>query len=308
MTYDFDPELAPFVPQLRPLDYSDPVAARAALRAVMARQPAYEAASRVTIVDRPIPGPPGAGPVTVRIYRPVDRPEPLPALIFPHWGGFVTGDLDTAQTFASRIADQVGAVVVSPEYRLAPEHPFPAGLHDCYAALEWTADRSVELGVEPHRIGVGGFSAGGGLAAGVALLARDRHGPRIAFLYLLFPQLDDRLATVSARSFVDTPMLDRTALSRCWRHYLGDGPPSPYAAPARAVDLSGLPPAFVGVCEYDPLRDEGISFAHRLIQAGVKTEIVHYLGTFHASIGLAHAAVSQRMVRDQIAALRHGLR
>jgi acetyl esterase/lipase len=154
---------------------------------------------------------------------------------------------------------------------------------------------------------VGGLSAGGGLAAGVALLSRDRQGPPVRCLYLLFPQLDDRIDTVSARSFVDTPMLDRPNLVLSWKHYLGGGRPDGYAAPARADDLSGLPRTFVGACEYDPLRDEGIAFAHRLIQAGVKTEVRHYAGTFHASIGLAHAAVSRRMVADQIAALRDGL-
>ena len=308
MSYDFDPELAPFVSRLRPIDYTEPISARATLREVMARQPVYEAASRVLVADRTISAAPNGPELTVRIYRPADRSGPLPALIFPHWGAFVTGDLDTPQTAATRIAELVGAVVVSPDYRLAPENPFPAGLLDCYAALEWTAAESTGLQVDIDRIGVGGFSAGGGLAAGLALLARDRGGPRVCYQYLLFPQLNDRLDTVYAQSFVDTPTLDRTSLAVSWKHYLSGGEASPYAAPARSEDLSGLPPTFVGVCEYDPLRDEGITFAHRLIQAGVKTELVHYLGTFHGSIGLAHAAVSQRMVADQLDALRRGLR
>ncbi|GAU65807.1 heroin esterase [Streptomyces sp. NBRC 110611] len=306
MTYHFDPELAPFAPRMRPLDYADPDGARAGLREVMARQPAYEPVSRVLVEDRRVPVPGGPG-VTVRLYRPVDRSGPRPALVFPHWGGFLTGDLETSRTAATRIADQVGAVVVSPDYRLAPEHPFPAGLQDCYAALEWTAADADRLGVDRERIGVGGFSAGGGLAAALALRSRDRQGPPVRCLSLLFPQLDDRLETVSARSFVDTPMLDRGNLVLSWKHYLGGGRPSPYAAPARAEELRGLPPAFVGVCEYDPLRDEGITFAHRLIQAGVQTELVHYPGTFHGSLGVAHAAVSRRMVADQIDALRRGL-
>jgi acetyl esterase len=273
----------------------------------MARQLAYEATSPVLVEDRVIPAPRHGYEVTVRLFRPAEAPGPLPALIFPHWGAFVTGDLDTSQTAATRIADLVGALVVSPDYRLAPENPFPAALLDCYAALEWTAATSAELQVDTDRIGVGGFSAGGGLAAGLALLARDRHAPRVCYQYLLFPQLDDRLDTVSAQSFVDTPMLDRASLVLSWKHYLNGGQTSPYAAPARAEDLSRLPPTFIGVCEYDPLRDEGITFAHRLIQAGVKTELAHYPGTFHASIGLAHAAVSARMVADQIDALRRGL-
>ncbi|MGV4925071.1 alpha/beta hydrolase [Streptomyces sp. BHT-5-2] len=306
MSHDFDPELAPFAARMRPLDYADPAGARAALREVMARQPSYEPVSRVAVEDRRVPVP-GGPAVTVRLYRPLDRRGPRPALVFPHWGGFLTGDLETSRTAATRIADLVGAVVVSPDYRLAPEHPFPAGFEDCAAALEWTAAHAAALGVDRDRIGVGGFSAGGGLAAGLALRSRDRGGPPVRFLYLLFPQLDDRLATVSARKFVDTPMLDRRGLVLSWRHYLGGREPSPYAAPARAGELRGLPPAFVGVCEYDPLRDEGIAFARRLTGAGVPTELVHYPGTFHGSVGVAHAAVSRRMVADQIDALRRGL-
>lgn len=307
MTYDFDPELAPFAERLRPLDYAEPVPARAALREVMARQPRYEPRNPIEVADQRIPGPPGGPELTVRVYRPAGRTEPLPALVFPHWGGFITGDLDTSVTASTRIADLAGAVVISPDYRLAPEHPFPAALDDCYAALEWTVSNAAELGVDTDRVGVGGLSAGGGLAAGLSLLARDRGGPRIRFQYLLFPQLDDRLDTVSAQTFLDTPMLDRAGLVLSWKHYLGGTAATGYAAPARADDLSGLPPTFVGVCEFDPLRDEGFAFAHRLIQASVKTEVAHYPGTFHASIGLAHAAVSQRMVSDQIDALRRGL-
>nr|BAU98033.1 esterase [Streptomyces sp. RI-77] len=308
-SYDIDPELAPFAERMRPLDYADPEGARSVMRQVMAAQPHYEHLDRVRVEDRTLPVP-GGPELTVRVYAPA-RPADgaRPALLFPHWGGFVTGDLDTPRAFAARIADQVGAVVVSPDYRLAPEHPFPAGLDDCWAALEWTVAHAAELGVDPDRIGVGGFSAGGALATACALRARDLGGPRVRFQYLLFPQLDDRLETVSAREFTDTPVLDRASLVLCWKHYAGSvsGPTPVLAAPARAQDLTGLPPAFVGVCAYDPLRDEGIQFAHRLIQAGVPTELVHYPGTFHASVGIGHAAVSRRMVRDQIDALRRGL-
>ncbi|MFD7710434.1 alpha/beta hydrolase [Streptomyces sp. NPDC059785] len=321
--YAFDPELAPFAARMRPLDYADPAGARRTMRAVMSAQPPYAHLDRVRVTDRTLPVP-GGPELTVRTYEPAERSgEPLPALLFPHWGGFVTGDLDTPRAFAARIADRVGALVVSPDYRLAPEHPFPAALDDCWAAFAWIAAHAAELGVDPDRIGVGGFSAGGALATATALRAHERGGPdpdpnpgpgprvrvRVRFLYLLFPQLDDRLDSPSATEFTDTPVLDRAALRLCWGHYAGTGPAPSLAAPARTrtEDLAGLPPTFVGVCEFDPLRDEGVAFAHRLVAAGVRTELVRYRGTFHASVGIGHAAVSRRMVADQIEALRRGL-
>ncbi|MGH3889206.1 MAG: alpha/beta hydrolase [Pseudonocardiaceae bacterium] len=313
VNYDFDPELAPWAPHLAPVDYSDVEVARATLREIMSRQPIYAPVKPMDVTHRRIPGVSGP-PVTLRIYRPSWPAEPTPALIYPHWGGFVTGDLDTSHSSALQIADKVGAVVVSVDYRLAPEHPFPAALDDCDAALQWVLCHAGELGIDPDRLGVGGASAGGGLAAALVLRSRDRNGPRLCFQHLVFPELDDRLETVSARSFVDTPMLDRANALLSWRHYLGPATErgsagvSYYAAPARAEDLSGLPPTFVSVCEFDPLRDEGIAYARRLAQAGVPTQLCQYPGTFHASIAIADASISRKMVADQIDALRQGLR
>jgi acetyl esterase len=155
-------------------------------------------------------------------------------------------------------------VVVSVEYRLAPEDPFPAGLEDCYAALVWLHESAAELGVDGDRIAVVGRSAGGGLAAALALVTRDRHGPALCFQCLAIPELDDRLDTPSMQAFVDTPLWNRPLAEASWRHYLGDdrSDVSPYAAPARATDLSGLPPAYVSTMEFDPLRDEGIAYAN----------------------------------------------
>jgi len=312
--YDFDPELAPWVSKLSRIDYADLRTARAMLRQITARQPDYAPLKPVDVTQRTIPGPPEGPPVTVRIYRPNGHPQPVPVLIYLHGGGFVLGDLDTVHSSATRIADQVGAVVVSVDYRLAPEHPFPAGLEDCYAVLEWTGRHAGELGIDPARIGVGGESSGGGLAAAVTLLAHDRGEPPLCFQCLLSPELDDRLNTISARSFTDTPKFDRANALASWTYYLGEiGEPGSsgvpdHAAPGRAANLSGLPPAFVSACEFDPLRDEDIVYAHRLIQAGVRTELRYYPGTFHASFTIADATISQKMIADQIDALRRGLR
>jgi acetyl esterase/lipase len=167
-----------------------------------------------------------------------------------HAGGFVLGDLDASHASSIAIARGVGAVVVSVDYRLAPENPFPAGLEDCYAALSWFSTHAAELGVDPERIAIHGGSAGGGLCAALALLACDRSGPSIAFQYLGIPELDDRLTTSSMTTFVDTPMLNRPTAIHSWDAYLGPGRRGtdsvpPYAAPAGATDLSGLPPAYI---------------------------------------------------------------
>jgi acetyl esterase/lipase len=178
--------------------------------------------------------------------------------------------------------------------------------------LTWTAAKAAELGIDPERLGVAGESAGGGLSAAIALLARDRGGPALCFQYLGIPELDDRLETPSMRAYVDTPVWNRPNAVYSWTSYLGAEPGgadvSPYAAPARATDLSGLPPAFVTTCQFDPLRDEGIQYAQRLLQAGVQTELHHYPGTFHGSSMVADAAVSRRMFADEVAALRRGLK
>jgi acetyl esterase len=209
----------------------------------------------------------------------------LPAAIFNvHGGGFIIGNLDIDHANNLRYTREIGVVVVSVDYRLAPEAPYPAGLEDCYAALVWTAKNAAELGVDPARIAIHGGSAGGGLCAALALLARDRGGPAIAFQYLGVPELDDRLGTPSMRAFVDTPMWNKPRAEISWDCYLGPGVRGGadvpvYAAPARATDLAGLPPAYVSVMEFDPLRDEGIAYAQALLAAGVTTELHLFPGT-----------------------------
>ena len=262
--------------------------------------------------DLEVPGPEGAPDVPIRIYRPTaDATEPRPCVYEIHGGGFMTGSIDMMDGWCQVAAARLDAVVVSVEYRLAPEHPFPAGVEDCYAGLCWTAQNASDLGVDRDRIAVAGQSAGGGLAAATALLARDRGGPALCFQLLEIPELDDRLETPSMVAFDDTPLWNRPNAVWSWRHYLGpdhSGEVSPYAAPARAMDLSGLPSAYVSTMEFDPLRDEGIEYALRLMQAGVSVELHSYPGTFHGSSLLPTAGVSKRNAAEVLDSLARALR
>jgi acetyl esterase/lipase len=265
----------------------------------------------VDLEDRSVPGPDGAPDVPIRIYRPRTGTPVRAAVYEIHGGGFVMGNIAMMDAWSMEVAAELDVVVVSVEYRLAPENPFPAGAEDCYAGLSWLAANAETLGVDPARIAIAGQSAGGGLAAATALLARDRGGPQLRFQLLEIPELDDRVDTPSMLAFVDTPLWNRPNAVWSWRHYLGPdhrGEVSPYAAPARAEDLRGLPPAFVSTMEFDPLRDEGIDYAQRLMQAGVSVELHNYPGTFHGSAIFTQADVSQRSIRDAMEALGRALR
>jgi acetyl esterase/lipase len=310
-----DPELAVVLPLLPQVSIDDPDAARAYFAELIAQLPGDRTVeAELTIEDRSVPGP-GAGPeVVVRTYRPRAASGPLPAVLWIHGGGFVVGSIEAEHLGCVQASRALGALVVSVEYRLAPEHPFPAGVEDCYAALQWLGAHARDLGVAPDRIAVAGSSAGGGLAAAVALMARDRGGPRLCFQMLNIPELDDRLETASMRGFTDTPMWNRPNAELSWRYYLGvaegSAAPrqvSPYAAPSRAEDLSGLPPAYVATAELDPLRDEGIAYALALLQAGVPVELHHFAGTFHGSALVTTAEVSRRQQAEILDALRRGL-
>jgi len=261
--------------------------------------------------DRMVPGPDGAPEVPVRIYRPaVDSDGPAACIVEIHGGGFMLGSIEMMDAWCQYVVAKVGCVIVSVDYRLAPEHPFPAGLEDCYAVLCWTASNAAELGVDATRIAIAGQSAGGGLAAATTLLARDRQGPALCFQLLEIPELDDRLDTHSMQSFTDTPVWNRPNAEWSWRHYLGpdhDGEVSEYAAPARATDLRHLPPAYVSAMEFDPLRDEDISYALRLLEAGVSVELHSFAGTFHGSAQVPRADASRRNLEEVVSVLRRRL-
>ena len=247
--------------------------------------------------DRTVPGPDGDPDISVRIYRPrptappttLDRTEgrphatgTLPAVYFIHGGGMILGNVAGEDPVATLICDQVQAVVVSVEYRLAPENPHPAPVEDCYAGLVWTAKNAAELGIDPDRLAIYGASAGGGLTIATALLARDRGGPAVSFMMPIYPMIDDTHESPSSHEITDIGIWDRDGNIQAWEWYLGGRAADQYAAPTRAEDLSGLPPAFIDVCTVDLFRDEEIAFAHRLMKDGLPMELQLYPGIYYA--------------------------
>lgn len=293
------------------LDLSDIPGTRARVVSAFAQLPAPDL-SGVTTLDRRVPGPPGAPEVFVRITQPAGRQAVLPAILWIHGGGFCLGDVAGEDARVAELVRAVNCVALSVEYRLAPEHPFPAPLEDCYAALTWLAANSDALGVDPARIAIGGGSAGGGLTAGLALLARDRGEIPVCFQMPIYPMLDDRCITPSSQSVFEPRVWNTPSNAPAWRAYLGHEPGgpdvSPYAAPIRARDLRGLPPTYIAVGELDLFLDEDISYAHRLLNAGVPTELHVYPGAFHASdIFASEAGPSLRFIADYQRALRAAL-
>jgi acetyl esterase/lipase len=247
------------------------------------------------------------------VYRPALLRGPLPGVFHIHSGGMISGSIDTERAAMASLAASTECVVVSVDYRLAPEHRHPIPVEDCYAGLVWTAGQADRLGIDRARIVIGGESAGGGLAAGTALLARDRGGPTLRFQYLVYPMLDDRNDSSSALEFgADWPVWPREMNVVGWQALLGDragGPGvSPYAAPARAPDLRGLPPAYVDCGDLEVFRDECIDYARRLAGAGIVVELHIWPGVFHGWEGAApEAAVTRQATAARLVALRRAL-
>ncbi|HEX4219205.1 MAG TPA: alpha/beta hydrolase [Acidimicrobiales bacterium] len=308
MSYRIDPELAAVIPAIPAFEFADVEAARVGLEELSAQASQHVDTTGVAFEDRLVPAV-GGHDIPVRLYTPRDRSERVPGVLYIHGGGFAVGSVESEHAGAVLLARSVDTAVVSVDYRLAPEHPFPAGLDDCYDTLTWMRDSADDLGLDTDRLAVFGNSAGGGLAAAVALATRDRGGPSLCFQYLGIPELDDRLETVSMRTFVDTPMWNRPNAEMSWQFYLGDdrSEVSPYAAPARATDLSGLPPTFISTMEFDPLRDEGLIYGLRLLQAGVTVELHQYPGTFHGSALVFTAATSVRQSAETMDVMRRAL-
>jgi acetyl esterase len=279
-----------------------------AVRAMYAQmsvgRPGPEVAS---IAERSVPGP--AGAIAVRVYAPAAG-RALPGIVYFHGGGFVIGGLDSHDGTCRALANASGCAVVSVDYRLAPEHRFPAAPEDCYAALRFVAERGEELGIDPRRLAVAGDSAGGNLAAVTALLARERRGPDLRFQLLVYPVADHAFDTASYRDNAEGYFLTTAMMRWFWGHYLerpeqGD---DPLASPLRAKDLAGLPPALVITAEYDPLRDEGEAYAERLRKAGVAAELLRYDGQIHGFFSLFDALDDGRAAVERAgAALRAAL-
>jgi acetyl esterase/lipase len=308
-----DPELRPALEMFPPdvLNLNDIPGTRLKLTELFSALP-VPVIEDVTSEDVAVPGPPGDPEVPVRVYQPAHRPATLPGLLWIHGGGYVLGSMADEDARARHLAKTINAVVVSVDYRLAPEHPFPAPVEDCYAALKWLAANAGQLGVEAERIAIGGASAGGGLTAGLALLARDRAEVKVAFQLPIYPMIDDRNITPSSYAITDPRVWNRQSNLLGWRAYLGQQPGSedvsPYAAATRATDLAGLPPAYIPVGELDLFLDENIEYAQRLLQAGVPTELHIYRGCYHGSdIFAPEAESSQRFTQGYEAALKRAL-
>ncbi len=279
------------------------VAAVLPRRAVGPRMlPVVRALRGVERLRRPGPGVAveALGPISVRVHRPPSRATaPYPAVLWIHGGGYVIGSAAQDDAVCRHLAHELGALVAAVDYRLAPEHPFPVPLHDCHDALVWLANRG---DVDADRVAIGGASAGGGLAAALALLARDRAEVRPAFQLLSYPMLDDRTALrtdIDERHF----RLWNNAGNRFgWRSYTGQEPGSagvdPLAAPARVEDLTGLPPAWIGVGDLDLFLDEDLAYADRLREAGVPCTVEVVEGAFHGFDSIRPGAAVTRRFRD----------
>lgn len=288
-----------------PLHELSPTDARATYK-MLASMEQGEEVDRVD--DRHIPGP--DGDVPVRVYTPhaaVGAAHGV--LVWLHGGGFVIGDLDTADATCRALANRAGCVVVSVDYRLAPEHRAPAAVDDCLAALVWTVENFELLGVDASKVAVGGDSAGGNLAARLCQRVRDEFGPDIDFQLLVYPVIDLTQSHPSMEDNAEGYFLTKDLMTWFIRHYIGDGDPKDVSvSPLYADDLSGLPPALVITAEYDPLRDEGEAYAARLRDAGVPTELVRYDGQIHGFMAMAWMLDDGKAALDRAgAALRAAL-
>jgi acetyl esterase len=297
-----DPCFAPILDSIAqmppPPPDADPVAAARAGTDAMFVHPAAPDADVTTIA---IPG--SGGDIPARVYRPRGSAGELPVLVYFHGGGFVAGSLDSHDGTARELTTDAQCVTVSVDYRLAPEHPYPAGLDDCCAALEWVAKNAAEVGGDGSRLAIGGDSAGGNLCAAVAIRNRDTGGPDLALQLLVYPVIDPSCSSPSMTANGAGYMLTADSMRWMWATYLGGHDPrgDPGAAPVHAASLAGLPPAVVITAEFDPLRDEGEAYAHTLAAAGVPVTVSRYAGQIHGFFSMYALAPAARVATAQAA-------
>jgi acetyl esterase/lipase len=266
----------------------------------------------VNTTSRKIPR--DGGEMLVKIYEPAGRTNDLlPAVLWIHGGGYVLGHPDMDDKLCELFVQTAECIVVSVDYRLAPEHPYPAAIEDCYAGLVWMTEESAMLGIDVNRVAIAGASGGGGLTAALALMARDKGGPSIIFQMPLYPMLDNRNITPSSHEITEEGSIwNRTDNVAAWNMYLGEendvSGGSSYAVPSRAESLAGLPPAYTCVGQLDLFRDETMEYVARLAQAGVDVEFHLYPGCFHLFESLApETEVSQRAVQGYMDAMARAL-
>lgn len=255
------------------------------------------------VADRSITGPHGAIPI--RVYTP-GGDGPFPALVYFHGGGWVLGDIEMVDGLARALANGAGCIVVSVQYRLAPEHRFPIPFDDAYAATTWVVANAEQLAIDAHRVAVSGDSAGGNLAAAVCLAARDRSGPRLACQLLIYPAVDCNFDRPSFAAYGEGYFLTTVAMQWFWGHYLAtpNDATHPYAAPLRAAHLRDLPPAVIVIAGYDPLGDEGLLYAQRLENDGNRVQVLRYDGMLHGFMVIGAFAVTRKAVAECCTALR----
>ena len=283
---------------LKPVEESTPAEARESIRTRTAALGPFPDVAAVVDHRAPVSG----GEIIVRAYSP-GGPGPHPALVYYHGGGWVIGDLYTHDGLCRSITNAARCAVLSVDYRLAPESKYPVAVEDSYAALLWIVANAERLGIDRRRMAVGGDSAGGNLATVMALMARDRTGPRLALQVLIYPVTDHDLDTRSYRENATGYILTREGMRWFWNHYLASEAQGrePYASPLRAASLAGLPPALVITAEYDPLCDEGEAYAARLRDAGVPVTLTRYPGMFHGFVRLTNVLDKARTALDEIA-------
>lgn len=296
-----DPELAAVLPFIPPQDFADIDHCRRLSADV---NPPFDPASIPDIVFRNYSIETESGNLLIRVCMPTTGVRSAATILHIHGGGFCTGRPEFDDSQNAEIVHSCNVIVVSPAYRLAPEHPYPAAFNDCCDTLSWLLDPHCPLPVDKTRIAVMGHSAGGGLAAAVALWARDTLSTPLAAQLLLEPELDHRLETDSMKSGINTPIWYLSNAERSWQYYLDGSVPDIYASPALADSLAGLPRTYLTINQVDPLRDEGLDYAQRLLRAGVPTELHCWPGAYHGFMAVASARISRHATAEVIRIIR----